>query len=87
MATVNKDVLVRAVAETTGQQLAATKATIEAFLDATRGRAEQGDTIRLNGFGSFAVKARPARLGRNPATGEAIDIPETRRLTFKAAKA
>lgn len=87
MGTVSKDALVRAVAETTGQQMAVTKATIDAFLDTVRNRAEAGDTLRLMGFGSFSVKARPARMGRNPSTGEAIEIPETRRLVFKASKA
>lgn len=87
MGTVTKDAIVRAVAEKTGQPIAQAKAAIESFLDATKERAEAGDTIRLMGFGSFSVKARPARLGRNPGTGETIEIPETRRLTFKASKA
>ncbi len=87
MGTVNKDTLVKTVAEKTGASSAATKAIIEAFLDVTRDRAEAGDTIRLNGFGAFSVKARPARIGRNPATGEPLEIPESRRLMFKAAKA
>ncbi|AWD21591.1 HU family DNA-binding protein [Fuscovulum blasticum] len=86
MGTVTKDALIKAVAEQTGASAATTKATIEAFLDVTRKRADSGDTVRLNGFGAFQVKARPARMGRNPATGEPVDIPETRRLTFKAAK-
>lgn len=86
MATVHKEALIKSVAGQTGQSVAATKATVEAFLDTARGRAEAGDTVRLTGFGSFSVKARPARMGRNPATGAAMEIPETRRLTFKASK-
>lgn len=86
MGTITKDVLIRSVAETTGQQIGVTKATIDAVLGAIRSRAEAGDTVKLPGFGSFQVKARPPRLGRNPKTGEAIDIPETHRLTFKASK-
>lgn len=48
-------------------------------------RAEAGDTVRT-AAGSFSVRARPPRAGRNPATGAAILIPETRRLVFKAAR-
>ncbi len=86
MGTVNKEALVKAAAEQSGQTLAAAKGIIDAFLDTIRARAEAGDTIRLIGFGSFMVKARPARVGRNPSTGAAVEIPETRRLTFKASK-
>jgi len=86
MGTVAKDALIKAVAEKTGATAAATRAAIDAFLDVTRTRAEEGDTVRINGFGSFSVKARPARKGRNPRTGETLEIAETRRLTFKASK-
>jgi DNA-binding protein HU-beta len=86
MGTVTKDALVRRVAETTGQKIAAARATIDAFLDAAKALAEAGDTVRLMGFGSFQVKARPPRIGRNPKTGEAMEIAESRRLTFKASK-
>ena len=44
-----------------------------------------GDTVALIGFGKFQVKARPARTGRNPATGHPIEIPESRKLHFKAS--
>lgn len=87
MVTVNKDALARVVAEKASITLGAGKLAIDAVCDAIRERAEVGDTIRLIGFGSFSVKARPARNGRNPATGEPIAIPETRRLVFKASKA
>ena len=88
MVTVNKDALARMVSERAGKpSIAEAKATIDAVLDTIRERAEAGDTIRIAGFGSFSVKARPARTGRNPATGLTIEIPETRRLTFKAFKA
>ena len=86
MGTVNKDGLVRAIAERTGQQLAATQAMLDAFMYEVKTLSAGGHTIRLVGFGAFSVKARPARTGRNPATGEAVEIPETRRLHFKAPK-
>ncbi|NTT88243.1 HU family DNA-binding protein [Tabrizicola fusiformis] len=86
MGTVNKDALVRTVAEATGQQLASTKATIEAFIDAVRARTAGGDTVKLIGFGSFQTKTHKARTARNPRTGETVDVPEGQRLTFKASK-
>lgn len=87
MGTVNKDVLVRSVAEMTGQPLVSTKATIEAFIDTVRTRTSGGDTVKLMGFGSFQTKTHKARTARNPRTGEQIDVPEATRLTFKASKA
>lgn len=86
MGTVDKEAIVRAVADKVGISQVSAKAVIEAFTDHVTTAAEQGDTIRLRGFGSFSVKARPPRTGRNPATGQTIEIPETRRLVFKASK-
>lgn len=86
MGTVNKDVLVRAVADATGQQLTSTKATIEAFIEAVRTRTAGGDTVKLIGFGSFQTKTHKARTARNPRTGEAVEVPEGQRLTFRASK-
>ena len=86
MGTMTKDALIRAVSEATGQPVTATKATIEAFCSTVQNRAAHGDTVKLMGFGTFQVKARAARMGRNPATGEQIEIAETNRLTFRASK-
>ncbi len=86
MGTVHKDVLVRAVAEATGQPLTAAKTTIEAFIDTVRARTDAGDTVKLIGFGSFQTKTHKARKARNPRTGETIDVPEQTKLTFKASK-
>ena len=46
-----------------------------------------GDQVAIHGFGTFSVKTRAARQGRNPRTGEAISIPESRVVIFKPAKA
>ena len=46
-----------------------------------------GEKVQLSGFGTFEVKDREARIGRNPHTKEAIDIPATRVPSFKASKA
>lgn len=86
MVTINKDAIARVVADGNGLSMAAARSAIDAALTEIRLRAEAGDTIRISGFGSFSVKARPARTGRNPATGEPMEIPETRRLTFKPFK-
>lgn len=87
MGTVNKSEVARIVAETAGLQLKQAEAAIDAALAEILRRANHGDTVRFIGFGAFSVKARPARTGRNPATGEAIPIPESRKLVFKAGKA
>ena len=46
----------------------------------------QGDKVQIVGFGCFEVRERPARKGRNPMTGEAIDIDATRSVAFKPGK-
>ncbi|ARE40885.1 DNA-binding protein HBsu [Rhodovulum sp. P5] len=86
MGTVNKSDMIREVAEATGHTAAAAQAAVDAFLAAVKTRAEAGDTISLRGFGIFKVRARPARMGRNIRTGEPMELPESRKLTFKAAK-
>jgi len=48
---------------------------------------KKGDEVKIAGFGTFAVKERAARKGLNPATHETIDIPATKVVGFKAAKA
>lgn len=47
---------------------------------------EEGDSVRLVGFGSFEPKVRPARTGRNPMTGTELHIPEKKVVKFKASK-
>ena len=51
------------------------------------GAASRGEEVSLNGFGKFKVKDSPAREGRNPATGETIQIAASKKLTFAPAKA
>ena len=60
---------------------------INDILSAITDAAAKGDEIALNGFGKFKVKTSAARQGRNPSTGETIQIAESKRLTFSAAKA
>ena len=58
-------------------------ATVETITDSV----VKGDKVQLVGFGSFELKCRPARVGRNPKTREAIEIPASRVPVFKAGKA
>lgn len=85
MGTVNKGDLIREAAAKANVTAAAAKEVIDALLDTITEHAEAGDTVAFIGFGKFSVKARPARTGRNPATGNPVEIPESRKLTFKAA--
>jgi DNA-binding protein HU-beta len=68
-----------------------TKADARKYVDgvfaAIADAAAKGDEVALNGFGKFKVKDTPARQGRNPSTGEAIQIAASRKLAFTPAKA
>lgn len=59
---------------------------VNAVLDAIKDTLGKGEKISLTGFGTFEVRDRSARTGRNPQTGEAMDIPATKVPAFKAGK-
>jgi DNA-binding protein HU-beta len=83
----NKSELIDAVASKTGLSRSdATNAT-DALLDSIVGTLQQGDQVTLVGFGTFSVRARAARSGRNPQTGETIQIKASNSPGFKAGKA
>ena len=63
------------------------EAAVSAALDAITGALKEGDKVQLVGFGSFEVKKRAARTGRNTKTKEAIEIPASVVPVFKAGKA
>lgn len=63
------------------------EAVVKTILDAMGHTLEQGGRIEVRGFGSFSVHERPARMGRNPRSGEAVAIPVKRVPHFKAGKA
>lgn len=75
------------VAAALGLSKADAKKAVDAVFAAISDAAAQGDEVSVNGFGKFKVKASPAREGRNPATGAAIQIAASKKLTFGAAKA
>jgi DNA-binding protein HU-beta len=60
---------------------------VNAIFDSLKEILEAGDGLRLVGFGTFAVKERAAREGRNPSTGEALKIPAKKIVTFRPSKA
>ena len=74
MAIVNKDELARAVAERSGLDNGQAKKAVEATLEEITKQIAGGNEVRLTGFGKFSAVARPAREGRNPSTGETIQI-------------
>ena len=57
-----------------------------ALIDLLTKHLKKGDKIRLGGFGILQVRKRPARMGRNPATGEQIKIKPSKKVAFRAAK-
>jgi DNA-binding protein HU-beta len=62
------------------------KKALEAAIGGIIDAAKRGEEVNLNGFGKFKVKDSPARQGRNPATGETIEIAASRKLSFTPAK-
>lgn len=82
----NKSELVDAIASEAGlTKDQATKA-LNAFIASVQSALERGDDVALVGFGTFSVKERAARTGRNPKTGEALQIAASKVPSFKAGK-
>ncbi len=83
----NKSDLIDAVSERTGLAKSDSARAIDAVLGTIAETLQSGDTVNLPGFGSFVVRTRAERSGRNPRTGEPITIPASRAPAFKAGKA
>ena len=83
----NKNDLVKSVAEATDLSSADTARAVDGVFDSITNSLKSGEEVRLVGFGSFSVVRRKATTGRNPRTGEAIDIPASNQPKFKAGKA
>jgi len=84
---VNKTELIDAVAEGADISKAAATRAVDTVLDSISESLANGDQVTLVGFGTFSVKDRAARTGRNPRTGEPINIPAAKVPGFKAGKA
>ena len=82
----NKTELIAAVAESAGLSKKDTERVVNAALDTITAALCKGEKVQISGFGTFEVKDREARVGRNPHTKEAIEIPATKVPGFKASK-
>mgnify|MGYP000174324178 FL=1 len=83
----NKTELIAAIAAKTGETKKDAEATLNAFVNVVSETLAKGDKVQLVGFGSFEVRKRAARKGRNPRTKEEIKIPASKAPVFKAGKA
>ena len=83
----NKAELVAAVAAKTGDTKKGAEEAVNAFVSVVTNALTKGDKVQLVGFGSFEVRKRAARKGRNPQTKEEIKIPASKAPVFKAGKA
>lgn len=83
---VGKAEIIQHVATESGLTQADAKKAVEAFLGCVSQTLKKGDEVRVTGFGSFAVQSSAARTGRNPRTGETIQIAASKRPVFKAGK-
>ena len=82
----NKTDLITSIAKESGLSKKDAAAALDATVDAIKTALAENDTVRILGFGSFSVKERPERQGRNPATGEAMTINASKTPVFKAGK-
>ncbi len=82
----NKNDLVAAVADDAGLSKADAAKAVDSVFDQITGSLKSGEEVRLVGFGTFTVTRRAASTGRNPRTGEAIQIKASNQPKFKAGK-
>lgn len=84
---VNKSQLVDKISENADISKAAAGRALDAFVEAVSEALKEGDQVALVGFGTFVVRERASRSGRNPQTGAVIEIPASKQPAFKAGKA
>ena len=83
----NKAELVETISEKTGATKKVVEAQVEAFIETIAESLKKGEKVQLVGFGSFEVRKRAARKGRNQQTGAEMKIPASKAPVFKAGKA
>ncbi|GGX78228.1 DNA-binding protein HU-beta [Litchfieldella qijiaojingensis] len=83
----NKSELIEAIAASADIPKAAASRALDAMVESVTESLKKGDTVSLVGFGTFSVKERAARTGRNPQTGQPIQISAAKVPSFKAGKA
>jgi DNA-binding protein HU-beta len=82
----NKTDLINRIAEQAGLSKTQATAALQAFETGVVDTLANGGEVKLIGFGTFSVKDRPARTGRNPSTGEPLQIAASKAVAFKAGK-
>lgn len=82
----NKTELIGAVAQKAGLTKKDTEKAINSFIDVVQETLAEGDTVAILGFGTFSARDRAAREGRNPRTGEPIQIPASRVPVFRPGR-
>lgn len=82
----NKAELVESISKVTGHTKADTERCLEAFINTVSSNIHSKDGVKLVGFGTFSVSDRKARVGRNPQTGEEIQIPARKVPVFRPGK-
>ncbi|WP_018234038.1 HU family DNA-binding protein [Thioalkalivibrio thiocyanodenitrificans] len=82
----NKSELIDAVANSSDLPKAQAARAVDAMIDVISSALKGGDQVTIVGFGTFLVRERDARTGRNPRTGESIQIPASKMPSFKAGK-
>lgn len=82
----NKSELISAISESADLSKASAGRALDATIEAITKSLKKGDTVALVGFGTFSVRKRAARKGRNPRTGEEIKIKASKNPGFKAGK-
>lgn len=83
----NKSELIEAIAASADIPKAAAGRALDAMINSVTDSLKQGDSVALVGFGTFSIKERAARTGRNPQTGKTIEISAANVPSFKAGKA
>lgn len=81
-----KDEMIAAMAESSGISKKQATQALGAFMDNVTTSLKKGAKVSFSGFGTFAISDRKARIGRNPQTGAAINIPATKVPVFRAGK-
>lgn len=82
MAAITRDSLAEHLAERAEITMVAARDEVRWFFDTMSGALTSGDDVRIHGFGSFTLKERAARTGRNPRTGESVKVPARRVVRF-----
>ena len=82
----NKAELVAAVQTNLGDSKASADRAVNAVIDAIKTGVKNDSTVQVVGFGTFSIRNRAARMGRNPQTGEAIQIAASKSVAFKPSK-